>query len=329
MRLNISSTTAPSNNWVDDTSVSIRKNDYYYDSANVLPRSVYFSINNEQDTRLDKLKDKTYSVSPLTKDQAHSIESNKKYTISHFDSGVLAFAFNCGDSVLKNKSIRRALASSLDVSLLTEELGEISAKGIVPDSLALGGKRYRDMASAVSLYKNSDPAGLFEKGLSSLKLSSCNISIICSEEYENTVRRLMQSWQASLGIKLGIYVEVLTEDELASRVQSKNYQIALLPVTFSDNTAFHALELFTSNSSGNFLSFSDKNFDSLISAVKYESGIDASVEKTRQAEKYLIDSAAIIPLYEDYLHNGLAKGVSGTYFNLTGDITYFKYTLSE
>lgn len=317
------------NNWVDDTSVSIRKNDYYYDSENVLPRSVYFSINNEQDTRLDKLKDKTYSVSPLTKDQAHSIESNKKYTISHFDSGVLAFAFNCGDSVLKNKSIRRALASSLDVSLLTEELGEISAKGIVPDSLALGGKRYRDMASAVSLYKNSDPAGLFEKGLSSLKLSSCNISIICSEEYENTVRRLMQSWQASLGIKLGIYVEVLTEDELASRVQSKNYQIALLPITFSDNTAFHALELFTSNSSGNFLSFSDKNFDSLISAVKYESGIDASVKKTRQAEKYLIDSAAIIPLYEDYLHNGLAKGVSGTYFNLTGDIAYFKYTLSE
>ena len=102
-----------------------------------------------------------------------------------------------------------------------------------------------------------------------------------------------------------------------------------MPVTFSDNTAFHALELFTSSSSGNFLSFSDKNFDRLVADIKYAGGIEATAKKTLQAEKYLIDSAAIIPLYEDYLHNGLAKGVSGTYFNLTGDIAYFKYTLSE
>ena len=317
------------NNWVDDVSLSIRKNDYYYDSENTLPRSVYFSINNEQNTRLDKLKDKVYSVAPLTKEQAHSIESNKKYTIYHYNSGILAFAFNCGDDILKNQNIRRALAASLDTSILTSELGPLDAKGVVPDNLALGDKKYRDMTSAVSLYKNSNPAELFDKGLRNLKLSSCNISIICSEEYENTVRRLMQSWQSTLGIKLGIFVEVLPEAEIASRVQSKNYQIALLPVTFSNNTAFHALEIFTSNSSGNFLSYSDKTFDNIIAYIKYAGTLESTAKKTLQAEKYLIDSAAIIPLYEESLHNGLAKGVSGTYFNLTGDTAYFKYTLSE
>ena len=317
------------NNWVDDVSISVRKNDYYYDSAKVLPRSVYFSVNNEQDTRLDKLKDKVYSVSPLTKDQADALENKKKYTVAEFESGVLAFAFNCGDSVLKSKNIRRALAASLDLSVLAEAFGEVTAKGVIPDALALGDKRYRDVSSAVSLYKNSAPSSLFEKGLKSLKVSSCEISVICSEEYEGTVRRLMQSWQSALGINLGIYVQVLTEDELKSRVQSKNYQIALVPVVFSDNTAFNALESFTSTSAGNFLSFKDKNYDSLVSSIKYVAGTQATVSKTLQAEKYLIDSAAIIPLYENNLHFGMAKGVSGTYFNLTGDTAYFKYTLSE
>lgn len=317
------------NNWVDDASVSVRKNDYYYDSENVLPRSVYFSMNNEQDTRLDKLKDKVYSVSPLTKEQAHSIEGKKNYTVSHFESSVLAFLFNCGDSILSNKNIRRALASTLDVSVLTEDMGALTAKGIIPDSLALGENRYRDISSAVSLYKNTDPTTLFEKGLRSLKGSSCEISIICSEEYEGTVRRLMQSWQSVLGINLGIFVEVLTEDEVKTRVQSKNYQIALMPITFSDNTAFNALENFTSTSADNFLSFKDKNYDSLVSSIKYAGGTQATANKTLQAEEYLISSAAIIPLYEESLHFGMAKGVSGTYFNLTGDTAYFKYTLSQ
>ena len=317
------------NNWVDDTSVSIRKNDYYYDSANVLPRSVYFSINNEQDTRLDKLKEKTYSVSPLTKAQSDAIANKKNYSVSAFESGVLSFVFNCSDSVLSNKNIRKAIASSLDYNVLTEDLGARTAKGIIPDALALGNMRYRDASSAVSPYKNSDPTELFSKGLKTLGTSTCEISVICSEEYESTVRRLMQSWQSALGIKLVIYVEVLTEDELTKRVQNGNYQIALYTVKFSDNTAFNALQSFTSTSKNNILRLNDKNYDSLVESIKYAGGTNATTEKTLQAEKHLINSAAIIPLYEESIYHGLAKGVSGTYFNLTGDTAYFKYTLSE
>ena len=318
------------NNWVDDTSVSIRKNDYYYDSENTLPRSVYFSINNEQDTRLDKLKDKVYSVSPLTKSQSKEIENKKKYGTVSFDSGVLSLIFNCSDSVLSNKNIRRAVASSLDYSVLESELGTLTAKGLIPDSLALGSQRYRDITKSVAPYKNSDPAALFEAGLKSLKLSSCEIGIICTEEYENTVRHLMQSWQSALGIKLGIFVEVLSQQELNKRVASKNYQIAIYPVTFSDNTAFNALKTFTSTASGNIISLKDKNYDSLVASIKTAGGISSTANKTTQAEKYLISSAAaIVPLYVYPLYYGFAKGVSGAYFNLTGDTVYFKYTLSE
>lgn len=317
------------NNWVDDVSVSIRKNDYYYDSENVLPRSVYYSINNEQDTRLDKLKEKTYSVSPLTAQQSAEIADKKNYTVSAFDSGILCFAFNCSDSVTSNKNIRRALASSLDYKVLTEDLGVPNAQGLIPSSLAVGNEKYRAGVPNVSPYENSNPSALFESGVKALKLSSCKIGLICLTEHENTVRKLMQSWQSILGIKLEISVEAYSETELLEKVNRGDYQVAFMPLSFSDNTAFHSLQLFTSNNSGNILNFKDKKFDSMVSAIKYDGTLSGTIKKTLQAEKYILDSAAIIPLYTDSVYYGLAKGVSGTYFNLTGDIAYFKYTLSE
>ena len=317
------------NNWVDDVSVSIRKNDYYYDSENTMPRSVYYSVNNEQNTRLDKLKDKTYSVSPLTKEQTAEIADNKKYTVSAFDSSILSLAFNCSDSILGNKNIRRAIAATLDYSVLESELGALTAKGIIPDTMTIGTQKYRDVISAVSLYKNSDPTSVFEKGLDALEIDRCDISIICTEEYETAVRKLMQSWQASLGIRCGIFVEIVSETDLMTRVRSKNYQLALVPVTYSTNMAFGALERYTSASAENIIGFSDKKYDSMVGEIKRVQGLSRSADKTAAAEKYLIDSAALVPLYSRQVYMGLAKGVTGTYFNLTGDTAYFRYTLSK
>ena len=317
------------NNWVDDVSVSIRKNDYYYDSENTMPRSVYYSVNNEQDTRLDKLKDKTYSVSPLTKEQASQIADNKKYAVSAFDSSILSLAFNCSDSVLCNKNIRRAIAATLDYAVLENDFGALTAKGIIPDNMTIGTQRYRDVISAVSLYKSSDPKALFDKGLDALDIDRCDISIICTEEYENAVRKLMQSWQASLGIRCGIFVETVSETDLLTKVNSKNYQLALVPFNYNSNTAFGALERFTSTSADNTVAFSDKKYDAIVSEIKHIQGISQSADKTAEAEKYLIDSAVVIPLYSRQVYMGLAKGVSGAYFNLTGDIAYFRHTLSK
>lgn len=317
------------NNWADDTSVSIRKNTLYYDSENVLPRSVYYSINNEQDTRLDKLKEKVYSVSPLTKEQASQIADKKKYTVVPFDSSVLSLIFNCADAVLSNKNIRRAIVSSLDYTVLENDMGTVTAKGIIPRTMTLGTQGYRDIASSVSPYKNADPQELFSKGLDNLDAYKCEITVLCTEKYEATVRKLMQSWQAALGIKCNIFVEVVSDSDLAERIKSKNYQIALSDVSYSANTAFDALERYTSTASDNIINLSDKTYDAMVNDIKHSASLTDTAEKTIKAEQYLINSAVMVPLYTQQIYMGLAKGVAGTYFCPTGDIAYFKYTVSE
>lgn len=317
------------NNWADDTSVSIRKNTVYYDSKNVLPRSVYYSINNEQDTRLDKLKDKVYSVSPLTENQAAEISDKKKYTVVPFDNSIMSLIFNCSDSVLSDKNIRRAIVSSLDYSVLNSDIGAVTANGLVPSTSKSGAQSYRDMASKLKRYTNSDPQSLLIKGLNNLDIPKCEITILCTENYESTIRKLMQSWQETLGIKCSIYIEVVSENDLASRIKSKNYQIALTNITYGTNTAFSALERYTSSASDNIINLSDKTFDSMVSDIKQSTNLTDTTKKMLAAEQYLINSAAMVPLYTVETYMGLAKGVSGTYFNPAGDIAYFKYTVSE
>ncbi len=317
------------NNWVDDTSVSIRKNDYYYDKDSVMPRSVYFSILDEQETRLDKLKDKTYSVSPLTKAQADEITGSKKYTIKTFDSAMLCLIFNCSDEILSNVNIRRALASSFDYASLYETMGEKTARGIIPKGLKISSATYRDSAKEIAPYENSNPALLFKKGLESLDKKSAELTVLCTEENEAAVRKLMQSWQAELGIDCAIFVEAVSEEALEARVQKKNYQLALTTLSYHADTAFNALFRYTGDGADNIIGFQSKTYDKLVDNVKRAEGLNSGIEALEKCEEYLISSAAIIPLYEQQVHYGLGKGVSGTYWCICGDIVYFKHTLSK
>ena len=317
------------NNWVDDVSLSIRKSDYYHGSKDVMPRSVYFSILDEQETRLGKLKDKTYSVSPLSYSQAQEIAGSKKYSLSSLDSALTCLAFNCADSVLSDMNIRRALASSFDYSSLYEALGEKTAKGVVPKGLYVSSLKYRETAKETTLYKNSNPAALFRKGLEKLDISSAELTVLCSEANESVVRKIMQSWQATLGINCAIFVEAVSESELAQRVASRNYQIALTDIRYHTDTAFNALSRFRSDSADNILSLKSKTYDSLVDAVKDADNVTETVTAMEKCEEYLVSSAAIIPLYEKSVYYGLGKGVSGIFSCACGDIVYFKNTLSK
>ncbi len=317
------------NNWVDDASLSIRKNDYYHSSKEVMPRSVYFSILDEQETRLGKLKDKTYSVSPLSDSQAQEIAGSKKYGLGSLDSAVTCLIFNCSDSVLSDMNIRRALASSFDYASLREDSGEITAKGVIPKGLYISSLRYRETAKAIADYKNSDPAALFRKGLDRLDISSAELTVLCSEANEGVVRKIMQSWQATLGINCAIFVEAVSENELAQRVASRNYQIALTDIRYHTDTAFNALSRFRSDSADNVISLKSTTYDALVDSVKDADNVSETVAAMEKCEEYLVSAAALIPLYEKSVHYGFGKGVSGVYSCACGDIVYFKNTLSK
>lgn len=317
------------NNWADDVSVSVRKSDTYHSADSVMPASVYFSINNEQPTRLKKLTDSTYSVTPLTQDQAEELSKKKKYSVNTFPSSVMALVFNCGDENLKNENIRKGIVSSFDYKTLEAVMGECNAKGIIPDSFLTGSLKFSSYRANTDRYYNASPLTVFKKGLSQLDKSGIEITVLCSEENENTVRALMQSWQSILGVSFTVYAEATDEVTLKERVKNGDFQLALTDLDFTGNRAHHILSTFSSSSKESFVMLKDKKYDSLLSKIKKSDGIAALSTLTKDAEQHLISTCTILPLYEKTNYYGLGKKVSGVIHNVSGEIIYFRETVKE
>lgn len=316
-------------NWADNTAITLKRSEAYYDNAYVKPSSVYFSINNEQATRLQKIEDGTYEVAPLTAQQAEKIRNSKKYTLCSYDSSVLSLVFNCKNENLANVNIRRAITASFNPRAFTNTFGEFTAKGIIPPSMILSGSPYREKTAPLPFYANSEPRALLERGLMQTDRKDIEVTVLCTAEYEESIRMLMQSWQSVLGVGFNVFVEVVEETELLKRVKSSEYQIALCPVSYSSVTAFNGVLRFTTDNAHNICNFSDKKYDSLVNSIKTTHGNAATLRATVEAEKYLASRCVILPLYNEAVYFGLGKNVENVIFNPTGEILYFKNTLSE
>ncbi len=317
------------NNWADDISISVRKSDTYHSMDQVMPASVYYSMNNEQPTRLKKLTDSTYSVTPLTKEQADELSEKKNYTVNSFPSSVTALLFNCSDEGLKNENIRKGIVSSLDYSVIKDAFGECDASGLIPDSFLTGSLKFSEYRKETDRYYNASPLTVFKKGLNEIEQSGIEVTVLCSAENEKTVRTLMQSWQSVLGVSFTVYAEATDEVTLKERVRKGDYQIALTDISFTGNRAYHILSSFTSSSKESFSQLKSKKYDSMIFELKKSDGIAVLSNRTKDAEQFLISSCVAVPLYKADNYYGLGKNVSGVIHNISGEIIYFKNTTKK
>ncbi len=318
------------NNWADDASVSVRKNaDYYYDSKNVMPYSVYFSINDEQNTRLRKLKNDTYDISPFTESQALEITKKKGYTVSGFESSVKALIFNCKDTYLQNADIRRALAATFDFDAYKADSGKPLATNIFPLDCYLGALPYSQLSKPANAYSSDNPQALLKSGLKAIEQNTATITLLCKSEDELTVRKLIQTWQAKLGVICNISVEPTDEATLNKKVKSGDYQLALTKINYSGNSFIDAALTFTSQSRNNILNFSSAGYDNAVKALANASSLSEKVSAAATVEKYLSKAAVIIPLSTEKIYQAHSNGVSGIIYNRTGDVLYFKNTLEK
>lgn len=316
------------NNWADNASVSVRRNtDYYYDASNVKPYSVYFSINDEQNTRLRKLKNETYDISPFTENQALSVSDSKKYTVNSFSSGTYSLIFNCKDTYLQNTDVRRAITSAFNFNLFSTETGKAVTKHIFPSICTLGTSAYSELTKGVSSYSTQNPQALLRKGLDAIEENSAAVTLLCKASDELLARKLIQSWQASLGVIFHVTVETTDEYTLESRIEKGNFQLALGEISYSGNSAQDAALKFTSDSRDNIFGYSSKSYDNKVKAIAKADGIPAKAEATLKAEKHLADAAVILPLYEVKRYVAYGDNISGINYNNTGDVLYFKNTL--
>lgn len=318
------------NNWADDSSVSIRKNaDYYYDAKNVMPYSVYFSINDEQDTRLRKLKNETYDITPFNEMQAASIEGSRSYRFDSFDSAMYSLIFNCKDTYLSNIDVRRAIASGFNFNLIQADFNKDTAQHIFPSAMTIGTEPFGQLTKKFTAYTATDAKATLRKGLNAIDKNKAEIVLLCKTADEIFARKLIQNWQASLGVILNVSVEITDENTLRTRIKKGEYQLALGEISYGGNSPQDAALRFTSDSRDNISGYSSTGYDEVVKAIAQADGGVAKAKAIEKAESYLSGAAIVLPIYEVKSYVAYGKGISGIIYNRTGDVLYFRNVLEE
>lgn len=321
-------------NWNAGTAVTIRRNApvndvAYYDDADVYPSSVYFSINNEQDTRDYKLKNGTYHVAPLTGTQAAELEAQSGVTVRAFGAATFSLLFNCNDEVLRTGEIRRAVAATFDPAPLQQLKGTPAAAGVIPPACICGSSSYREAVKPIAqpTLGKKQAKRLMQEGMDKRNIKDVDLTVLCTQANETAVRTAMQQWQSTFGVHFSANVEVLDDSALRERLQSGDYQMAFATLSFEQSMAQQALERFRTGAGGNVVNLSSKRYDGLLDLVARAKKQSDKLVTVRAAETYLIEQAVVIPICEASKEIGLGKGVSGVSFTPTGDVLRFKHTV--
>ncbi len=317
-------------NWADNTAITARQNDLYHSADSVLPSSVYFSFNNEKTTRGEKVKSGVYEVSPISESQAAELSSDKNVTIKSFKNASFALLFNCSNDYLKNANLRAALAASLEKKyFLSDDSSE--SVGIVPSTGTALGSVYRDRVGAVQFVSTglNSAKKYLQKAQDELERESFSLSVLCDEQNELTVRKVMQNWQSVLGVKSSITVEVTDYFTLQSRIESGDFQLAFTDLLLKNDTALGTLLRFSKNGSDNIFRFSANRYESLLEAVQSAASDREYLSSLKKCEQYLLNAAAIVPIEEKNGYFAQAKGVSGVIYSPGGEFVYFKNAIRK
>lgn len=212
-------------------------------------------------------------------------------------------------------NMRLALFYSIDPSLLDMPEGMAAqAYGVIPPSCRNGSSAYRDAAGQADLiaYDAAAAQNYWEQAKQVLGVSSVSLKLMCTEEFESQMRRLIQGCQSVFGIAVSIGLESVDSATFEKRLSAGEYQIAFAPVRASSDSPAAFLEQFTTGAaSGNIVRYRSEIYDDLVSQALAGAGVHV----IRRAESHLIQNGVLYPFYTQATSFVQAKDISGIFLS--------------
>lgn len=281
--------------WDFETTLTIRRNNYYAGEQTVMPSLVNFGFDYNAQTIGNEIEIGNVSAAFLPPD--YPMPENS-VIVKENKNSVFGFFFNCSDSYLKNSNLRIALSSSIDRNLFAEapENARLT-DGFIPLSCSAGSLNYREAVGGQTPKINYDTASAAEfwkTALAELGTDKVQLTVLCPEWLESAVRNQLQIWQKTMGIGLAVTVEFKTSSEIRSAVNSGKYQIAL---TGTESAYSSAVDFLASFENGGVFRFAGGDYGMIINRLMTVESDDELLGGCFTAENYILQQAICYPLY--------------------------------
>lgn len=248
-----------------------------------------------------------------------------------YDAGEVDFVLDAGDvegaveassarvsTVLINQmatslseSVRQAMSMVVDRNALAEAVGSEyrAADGLIPYGIVTSdGSSFRDANGAAI---DNDPEEydarcqeavglLLSAGYSTAALEHMNpVTLLYESDAVNVkVAQMLQAvWRDKLGIRVSI--RSASPEDMITALKNGEFSLALTDVSGDRNTALSYLNRFSSDQQENYGQFYSNAYDMLIRVAANSSSDTARDAYLADAEKMLLDSGYVIPLYNE------------------------------
>ncbi len=309
--------------WNHNQSLLLSKNEYYHAADAVAPSAVRFVVDTEDPAAA--LTEGTLDAAFLSADAVDAARQ-AGVSVHTLEDTVRGVYFNTAVPALANASIRRALRDTIEWSTVYDHFaaaGESKATGYIPPAALVGAEHYRrgDNAATFSTQVAAAQTALGE-GLAAVYPEESapampRLTFLAAEDAvsADAARYIVQSWQKNL--KLSCTLELVSEQTLAARVKSGNYQIALYATVGGGLTAADNLTAFVSGAANNLTGFADPAFD-----AAYTAAVRGGRSEATAAEAMLRELSPIIPVSFPHRAYGVAANCEDVTVHPFGGGTY-------
>lgn len=241
--------------------------------------------------------------------------------------------FNTSSKYFSSKNLRTALAASFsrDIYSGVLENGLTAAYGIVPDSVTIMGKSYRNLIpdTSMDMYNVNMAKNLWRNEMAAQDMVSIDgIKITVPESFTGTdyLKYITEQWQQNLDFYCGI--EVVSQNEYDMKIADGTYEILLVEISPDTCEPSAFFDYFCDESN----SITKGALKGTVYGYLYGLGKAESLSKAitlyTSAEKDIVDSAVYIPLFygsEYFIYDVKAKDLTYHPFSGQVDFRYAKY----
>lgn len=265
------------------------------DTNEIIPSFLSFTIESDENDIRNMFRDG--QIECFTTENADGLNM-KKYNITSYCATTLGLVFNPDDKYFSGLSIRKALALSLDREniLDSDETDIVPAYGIIPPSVTLLGRSYRELVSdkQYEFYDIAEAERCFkiaEAELQAENLDDAKILVCSGTADADYLNKISQKWQEIFGLSIGI--EEVTPAEFSQRIAGNDYNIALYPLKGSYNSGLAVIEQFAENDCLNYY----VDAEDLTGRIRRCADVSELVDCYCNQESRILDEYCFIPLF--------------------------------
>lgn len=303
--------------WKHSDSITLKKNDTYWDKENVALSAVNLKMVEAESTanRMFKNGDIDFLGSPFQTVPLDALEGYKKDESLNIQdyAAIYEYKFNTTGEFTKNENIRKALTLSIDRQGLIDNVtkGEQTpALGMVPKAIA----GFEDTAfikdNDIEEAKKALELGMKELGIKDASEINVGISINTSEAHAAIAQYIQEGWNKNLGIQTKI--DNSEWQVFLDKMTALDYDIGRMGWIADYNDAYSFLERYNSADNGNNdTGWSNKEYTSLMKSVVSETDEAKRLEALKAGEEILMTEFPVAPVYyytnlwveKDYVKN--------------------------